>query len=55
MSPAVAGSVEAVELGPLGVGDMIEALLPVAIVCVVSLLCTAVWLLAAGACPERRR
>jgi len=28
--------------------DMIEALLPVAIVCAVSLLCTAVWLLAAG-------
>jgi hypothetical protein len=35
-------------------GDMIEALLPVAIVCVVSLLCTAVWLLAAGAYPQRR-
>jgi hypothetical protein len=30
-------------------GDMIEGLLPVAIVCVVSLLGTAVWLLAAGA------
>lgn len=30
-------------------GDMIEALLPVGIVCAVSLLCTAVWLLAAGA------
>ncbi len=30
-------------------GDMIAALLPVAIVCAVSLLCTAVWLLAAGA------
>ena len=30
-------------------GDMIEALLPVAIVCAVSLLWTAVWLLAAGA------
>jgi len=30
-------------------GDMIEALLPVAIVCAVSVLCTGVWLLAAGA------
>ena len=30
-------------------GDMIEAVLPVAIVCAVSLLGTAVWLLAAGA------
>jgi hypothetical protein len=30
-------------------GDMIEALLPVVIVCVVSLLGTAVWLLATGA------
>jgi hypothetical protein len=29
-------------------GDMIEALLPVAIICAVSLVCTAVWLLAAG-------
>jgi hypothetical protein len=35
-------------------GDMIEVLLPVAIVCVVSLLCTAVWLLAAGVYPQRR-
>ena len=30
-------------------GDTIEALLPVAIICAVSLVCTAVWLLAAGA------
>lgn len=30
-------------------GDMIQALLPIVIVCAVSLLCTAVWLLAAGA------
>jgi len=30
-------------------GDTIEALLPVAVVCAVSLLCTAMWLLAAGA------
>ena len=30
-------------------GDMIEALLPVAIICMLSLLCTALWLLAAGA------
>jgi hypothetical protein len=30
-------------------GDMVEALLPVAIVCAVCLLCTAVWLLVAGA------
>lgn len=30
--------------------DMMEALLPVATVCAVSLLGTAVWLLAAGAC-----
>jgi hypothetical protein len=29
-------------------GDMIEALLPVAIVCAISLLGTAVWLLAVG-------
>jgi hypothetical protein len=29
--------------------DMIEALLPVAIVCAVSLLCTAMWLSATGA------
>ena len=36
-------------------GDMIEALSPVAIVCVVSLLCTAVWLLAAGAYPRKTR
>jgi hypothetical protein len=36
-------------------GDMIEALLPVAIVCVVSLLCMAVWLLAAGGYAQRRR
>ena len=36
-------------------GDMIEALLPVAIVCVVSLLCTVVWLLAAGAYPRKTR
>ena len=30
-------------------GDTIEGLLPVAIICGVSLVCTAVWLLAAGA------
>ena len=36
-------------------GGIIEALLPVAIVCAVSLLCTGVWLLAAGAYPQRRR
>jgi hypothetical protein len=30
-------------------GDMVEALLPVGIVCAASLLCTAMWLLAAEA------
>jgi hypothetical protein len=36
-------------------GDMIEALLPVVIICAVSLLGTAVWLLAAGAYPRKTR
>jgi len=30
-------------------GDMIEGLWPIAVICAISLLCTAVWLLAAGA------
>jgi hypothetical protein len=34
---------------PYGYGDIIGALLPVAIVCTISLLCTVLWLLATGA------
>lgn len=35
-------------------GDTAEALLPVAIVCALCLLCTALWLLFAGACRQKR-
>ncbi len=35
-------------------GDLVEALLPVAIVCALSLLCTALWLVAAGTYLQRR-
>ncbi len=35
-------------------GDVVEALLPVAIVCALSLLCMAVWLIAAGAYRQKR-
>ncbi len=34
--------------------DVVEALLPVAIVCALCLLCTALWLLSAGAYFKRR-